>query len=66
MAKHFTPQPVSAGSTMATPKNQQTTAILCLLMGLIALTIIGLTCGVSLAQAKKDPQDKYTLRCPVD
>src|SRR5271167_1828273 len=64
MAKHLSPQPVSAGSTTATPRNQQTTAILWLLTGLVALTIIALTCRVSPAQAKKDAQDKYTLKVP--
>jgi hypothetical protein len=64
MAKHLSPQPISAGSTTATRKNQQTTAILCLLTGLIALTIIALTCRVSPAQVKKGPQDKYTLKVP--
>ncbi len=64
MAQHLSSQPVSAGSTTATLKNQQTTVMLCTLMGLIALTIIALSCRVSSAQAKKDAQDKYTLKVP--
>jgi hypothetical protein len=54
-------QPAGAGRKTEDAVNPQATAILCALMGLVAVTIIALSCRVGLAQAK---QDKYTLQVP--
>ena len=61
MATQVKFQPATAGSGKATSKRQLTSAILCVMVGLTAVTIVALSCRVSSAQAN---QDKYTLKVP--